>query len=326
MTLGSETEVQGDVLFIQGIQKTGTSTLVGILNCHFDIFIMYEVRMYSSHISKYGNQWLAKYPGSRAFFRNTRDVGTPYLELAGYLNERHRNGNPYRYVGDKLITFDSRLTAGNQTYKTVFCMRDITTWLAKEQVVTYYRTDLDVIPVTIDYLRYVVETHLHPNCIRVRLEDVVRNNATVISALGEFLGIELAVAAAEWWNKIGIYPEDDPKAAVRWFANHGSSRIPPSAMDTSVELVAHPFWEDVRYWMDKYYWPDDAVAYSREEVDADIDRLAMLMKYSPLPLHRCYAQVSTQRFGRQRKRGRLRQLGRLAMRGMEQFKAIIAGG
>ena len=52
-------------LFVQGVQKTGTSTLVGILNCHPQVFLMYETDLNRTMISNYGNQILERLPQAR---------------------------------------------------------------------------------------------------------------------------------------------------------------------------------------------------------------------------------------------------------------------
>ena len=47
-----------NLLFIVGAHKTATSTLVGMLNCHPDIFILYETALNQSLISRHGRRFL----------------------------------------------------------------------------------------------------------------------------------------------------------------------------------------------------------------------------------------------------------------------------
>jgi hypothetical protein len=279
--------METQLLFVQGVQKTGTSTLVGILNCHPDIFMMYEVALHAAKISTYGNQLLARYPDCRRYFRNTAEIERPYRELAEHLNRLRPPGKPYTYFGDKLISFDTQLTSRGDAHRTIFCVRDIRTWLCKEQVVRYYRSDLDVVPVAVDYLRYLIGTRAHPNSVRVKLEDMVGANERVLVTLNRFLGVDVETHAVEWWNRIGRHDVRDPKSALKWFAGHASSRVAPGRLDTSIEIRSHPFWEEIDHWIAKYYASDDSQPLPSSNIERDLEAVEALMKYSPLRLDRC---------------------------------------
>jgi hypothetical protein len=287
---------QNEILFIQGVQKTGTSTLVGILNCHPEIFMLYEMGMYKTQVSKYGNQLLKELPEARRLFRNYLDIGIPYKNLAGCL-KKHIADKNYRYVGDKIISLDPKETRRSNVYKTIYTMRDVRTWLCKEQIINHYRTDLDVVPVAIDYLRFIIGTYKHPDCLRIRLEDLIDQNNQVLSSITSFLGLDLVAFADNWWMKIGRYEDGDPKKLIEWLKVHPSSKIKPNKMDTTVELISNAFWDDILPVFDKYYYRDGRVDYSIDEVNNDLDQLEDLMKHSPLPLEECYKYISTQRLG-----------------------------
>ena len=65
-------------LFVIGLMSTGTSSLVGLLNSHKNIFVMYEVDLKNNFISKYGKQILRSLPESRPFFNEFRYKNTSY--------------------------------------------------------------------------------------------------------------------------------------------------------------------------------------------------------------------------------------------------------
>lgn len=69
MYLERENKEKEKFLFITGAPKTATSTLVGILNCHPNIFILYETYLNQGWLSKYGKRFLAKYPNARYLFK-----------------------------------------------------------------------------------------------------------------------------------------------------------------------------------------------------------------------------------------------------------------
>jgi len=290
------TQKQGEIIFIQGAHKTGTSTLVGILNCHPEIFILYEVGVYETKVSKYGNQLLTGLPEARRFFRNCSDIGIPYRNLATYLNKRVTDKS-YRYVGDKIVSLDPDKTQHISAHKAIYAMRDLRTWLCKKQIIRIYRTDLDVIPVAIDYLRYIIGTHKHSNCLRIRLEDMVTRNNQVLSSLSSFLDLDLVVHADHWWVNIGQYNNDDPKRFIQWFGAHPSSNVRPYKVDTEIEIAPNPFWDNILPLFDKYYYSDAQVSYGINEINDDLEQLEGLMMYSPLPLEKCYHHISTQGFG-----------------------------
>lgn len=288
------TSTEKEILFIQGGPKTGTSTLVGILNCHPEIFMLYETNMGRALISKYGNQLLTGYPEARRFFRTAVDIGAPYKNFAAYLEKQCPN-NKFRYVGDKIISLDPDITQHNRQYKTIYALRNIRTWLCKEQIVKYYRSDLDIVPVAIDYLRYVIGTYKYPNCLRIRLEDLVERNKDVLSTLSSFLGLDLIFHADHWWSKIGSYSDEDPKSLIQWYSEHTSSKIKPDQLDTRYELNSNTFWEVVLPIFEKYYHRDNPIDFDEDEINRDLVQLEDLMRYSPLPLEKCYREISTQR-------------------------------
>ena len=285
-----------EVLFVQGVQKTGTSTLVGMLNCHPEIFVLYETQVSKGAVSKYGNQLLNAYPQARKYFRRDIDIARPYRDLFDYLEDQSR-GVQYRFVGDKIIDVDPSVTQKVRPERVIFTLRDISSWLCKEQIVKYYRSDLDVVAAAIDYLKYVVGTHRYAHCHRIWLEDLVEHNQQTIEGISSFLGMDLGDHLDSWWEKIGNYDDSDPKKVVQWYAAHHSSKQPPKKLDTSCRLVEGPFWDEVFSILEPYRNSRGKHVCSRI-IDQDLKRIESLYCFSPLTHEDCYHRISTIRLGK----------------------------
>lgn len=287
--------VGGEALFVQGVQKTGTSTLVGMLNCHPDIFVLYETNLCQTAISRYGNQLLKRYPGARQFFRPTNQPAVRYRELAAWLAQQPGN-RQYRYFGDKLIDLDPDLTQRGEAVRTLFMLRDIRSWLVKQPVVRCYRSDLDVVPVTIAWLKYLIGSFRHRHCLRIWMEDLLNDNAGTLVRLSRWLGLDLTTACHGWWNRLGQHATGDPKSMLDWYSVHPSSGQPPGRLDTTVDVHDCPFWDEVLPLAERYRGLGDTCP-SHQQISQDLATTETLQRYSPLPLEQCYRNVVTTRIG-----------------------------
>ena len=285
-----------EVLFIQGPEKTSTSTITGILNCHPEVFILFENYIGQSIITKYGNQLLERYPDARHFFRSSEDYGKPVMDFFEYLKEKEPN-HRYKHAGTKINSLDAGFTQKGKNHKVIFMMRDIRSWLIKESIIKYYRTDLDVVVPAVEYLRYILETTLYENSLRVRMEDLIQHNTDTINQLSEFMDLELFPHADKWWEKIGEWDESDPKSVFRLKHVHHSSRIKPGKLDSEVELKAHPFWEEASEIFDTYFRTGDTIHFSEEQVHKDLERVDNLLRFAPLPFTEYYEGVYSVRLG-----------------------------
>ncbi len=285
---------QQKLLFVQGIQKTGTSTLVGILNCCPDVFLLYEARLNQALVSRYGNQILERFPESRKFFRHVTDLGRPYREFFDFIATRFP-GHSFQYVGDKLIDFNVDLTDSCQQSKVIFTLRDIRSWLVKEQIVRYYRTDLDVVPATIQYLHYLIGTYRKRDACRIWMEDLIEENDKTIDRLGKSLDLDLAQWTDRWWERTATTDLQDPKSLSNWSQGHPSSRMPPTKLDTKVKIRTNVFWDDLLQIFQRYFRKPDVVRLPSEISDDQV-AINQLWNYSPLPLSKCYDEIDTSRF------------------------------
>ena len=288
-------------LFVHGVEKTGTSTLVGILNSHPEVFVLYETMLDNCRISKYGNQLLEEFPEARVLFRKTTNIAEPYLKLAKMI-QRKNPGYNYRYIGDKLISLDPARTQPEVPHKTIYTFRDARTWLPKGQIVKYYRTDLDLVAPAVEYLRYIISSFQYRNSMHVRLNDIVFRNQDLLAALSDYLGLSIIEYADQWWQTAGSYPKDDPKRLFKWFIGHHSSKVQPKELDTSVVLQQVPFWEEYLPLFDKYFRTGFFPEFSAEEINQDLISLDGLLAHAPLPLHQAYQKIETDILGPEKSR------------------------
>lgn len=134
---------------ILGSHKTGTSTMVGLLNCHPEIYCYYEY-MYDGKLKN------------------------PEVELPELLGS-------YKWLGDKNPLLGSIEEIDNRVLyydnmNIVFCYRNIEDWLAHKYVANHYGSYEDVVGPSIRYIYYLIKSFDFPNVIRVRLEDLLAHD------------------------------------------------------------------------------------------------------------------------------------------------------
>lgn len=285
------------LLFVIGPHKSSTSSLVGILNCHPGIFMLYETDLTRPAITKYGLQLLERLPQARRFFHLTDNVETSYRAFARFLCDH--TGNEYLYTGDKIVTMDLAKFQDVDA-KFIFPIRDLRTWLAKDTIIRYYRTDIDAVPVAIDFVRYAIDARRFPSGLCISMEDLIQENDVAVSRLGEHLELDLAARASRWWEKVGLYPSGDPKRFQTWNRGHYSSTQSPEKVDTVVELEDHPFWREILPIFDRYHGAGAKV--SKSQMRADLARLENLRVEYSAPLGELYARhVSEQPYLKNRR-------------------------
>ncbi|WP_234571700.1 hypothetical protein [Rhodohalobacter sp. 614A] len=284
------------VLLIQGPKKTATSSLTGLLNCHPEIFVLFENYIAQSQITKYGNQLFERYPEARQFFRSTKDFGTPILDLFSYLKEKEP-AYSYQYVGTKINSLDAALTQTETDHKIIFTNRDIRSWLVKESVIKYFRTDLDIVAPAMDYLRYTIQSAQYNHAFHFWLEDFITNQKNVINSLSDYLDLELNDYVKNWWENFGAFDEKDPKSVFKLDHVHHSSKVEPRGLDTQFKLRELPFWEVLNDLFDKYYLKTDYSSFSKDEIAQDVEKVEKLKVFAPLPYTKAYQYVDSVRMG-----------------------------
>jgi hypothetical protein len=283
-------------LFIVGAHKTATSTLVGMLNCHPDIFILYETELNQSLINRHGSRFLKQYPDARYLFRHSEDFHALYSQFQIFLEQK---GYFYQYIGSKLPGLDHHFLEKLDEYRVIFNIRDIRTWLCKNTIVKKYETEYDVVPAAIDYCSVFLKSFRLPRVFHLRMEDLICNDQKVIAEMEIFLQINLQSHLKDWWEKIEIKDSKDPKASNQWWDTHGSSRVRPEKEDTQAEIASHPFWEELLPIFEKYYHSKEPISVS--SIEKDLNLLSQLTRFSPLPLNKAYSSFQSAQFGENKK-------------------------
>ncbi len=286
-----------NILFIVGAHKTATSTIVGMLNCHPDIFILYETELNQSLINRHGSRFLKQYPDARYLFRHSENLDSLYSQLQKFLEQK---GYFYRYIGSKLPGLDPQFLETLNEYSVIFNIRDIRTWLCKNTIVKKYETEHDVVPAAIDYCSIFLQSFRLPRVFHHRMEDLIQNDQKVISEMGDFLQVDLQCHLKDWWEKIEIKDKKDPKASNQWWDTHGSSKVRPEKEDTQAEIASHPFWEELLPIFEKYYHSKEEPV-SISSIEKDLSLLSQLTRFSPLPLNEAYSRFESVKFGQRRK-------------------------
>ncbi len=275
-------------LFILGYPKTASSNLVGILNCHPDIFMLYETNLRSSAMSRYAQQLVDAWPETRGLVYAEQPIGKPYEKLGGMLREKY--GRDYRYVGDKFAGEPAADFTGLPG-KVMFSLRDIRTWLAKSSVQSIYQIEMDIVPIAIDFTAFLMRTHLMPHGMRVKMEDLLADDTSLFKKIDDFLDLDLSGHAARWWQDVGKYKSSDPKSLQNWAKGHPSSTTKPAGEDTAAELADHPFWDEILPLFDKYYQADNC--FSAADVEGDLKALRGIGAMSPVRLDEAFVEITS---------------------------------
>ncbi|MEX2411357.1 MAG: hypothetical protein WD607_08315 [Candidatus Paceibacterota bacterium] len=282
-----------NLLFIQGPEKTATSSLNGMLNAHPDILNLFEVYMNQSYITKYSSQLLDAFPEARRFFSENDDFGIPYLNFFNWLKEK--DGIKYSYVGTKINSLDPHFIQPGHNYKTIFTVRDIHSWLLKQSVIQRYRTDLDIVVPSIEYLKFLVSIQLNENSIMLKMEDIVLRQEDVYDKLSDFLKVSFDGYTDNWWENFGKNDNDKIKNVFRLGHVHHSSHIEPKSLDTEYKLSDHPIWNDIEPIFNKYYNQNQNL--TKPEINRDLKGLEKLYLYSTVQINTCYDFYLSRRFG-----------------------------
>ncbi|MCP3924036.1 MAG: hypothetical protein GY714_15770 [Desulfobacterales bacterium] len=275
--------MKNSILFIIGATKTASSTLLGMLNCHPDIFLFYETDLYKRIPSKYSKRFLEKYPDARYFMGHQDDIGKPYKQAKDFFRKK---GHEFKIIGDGTHELDSNLDK-LKNYKAIFLIRDIQSWLYKDAVVIGYSSINDIIPAAVDYSVSFLQSFLLPDVLHISMEELILDNQNVINKVSDFIGLELNLG--KWWEKID--KQGEPKNAQRWWEVHPSSLQKPKQLDIEIEIKTHKFWDTILPIFNKYYQHLEK-GFSSEEIKHDIEELLKLRKLSPINLTNIYANYN----------------------------------
>lgn len=265
------------LLFVTGQGKTGTSSLVGMLNTHPEVFVTYEANLFARPFSRRAAEFLAAYPSLQETLHSVAGIPEVYGVLAEYLAGL---GYSYQFIGDKILTTTpghASAEALNQ-HRVIFAVRDLRTWLCKNVVISHFMKESGIVANACSYIDQYLASFLLPHCLRVTMEELVGQNTEVLALLSGFLQLDLRKHARGWWKKIGHWPSSDPKAVVKWWNGHDSSMLEPRKLDTEAVLKDHPFWSEALPIFDRYY-EGRLEQFPPAQIDRDRAALAELRRH-----------------------------------------------
>jgi len=223
-------------LMICGGPKSGTSSLVAVLNSHPDALILFETDLNAVMPGKYARRLIEAFPDSRSLMYARDDEADAYRDLQAFAAAK---GCRYQMVGDKLPTYDARFFGRLAGFRLVYSLRAPDEWLAKS--CSLYADRQDVRPVMYQYFKGLVQAHLHPDCMIVRFGDFMKNNEAVVRALFRFAGLSAGPQQLRWWET-AAHPADPFKRCQDWWKGHPSSLARPMFNDTRTVRRDHAFW------------------------------------------------------------------------------------
>ncbi len=163
--------IENMFLFITGAQKTATSRVAMILNCYQNIFIAYEWNLTNSLVSSHGQKFLSNYPEALFLFREYESPLSLYSKLHKFFQDR---GFKFSVIGEKLPGISNKLLDDISGFKVIYTVRDIKTWLCKDDIQEYYLTHYDTVPAAIDYSIQFLRSFLLKNILHLRMEDIIK--------------------------------------------------------------------------------------------------------------------------------------------------------
>jgi hypothetical protein len=285
-----------ELVFVSGYGKTGTSSMVGMLNTSPDCCILYEAYLCrDGGMGSRGLQLVQAFP-ELEHAKTARSLSECYTLAA---HEFWRLGYSYKFVGDKILSpsLSEKHFREAKTLPLIYMIRDLRTWLCKNIVVKDYNTEGGLATKAAAYVQAYINTFHCQRCLRVSLEAFLMDNINCMQKAFAFLGLTAPEESRRWWRSVGSYPSGSPKAAVNWWAGHDSSKLKPTKLDTTSRLRNHKFWDELLPIFDKYYCCPDK-RWPRSHLDADLAAIStMASRYPNLAIEDLYEEVQSVSFG-----------------------------
>lgn len=291
--------------FVMGAQKTGTSSMVGLLNSSSEILCLYETFVWKPAISRYGSRFLDASPEMRPLFgKGDAEILQSYVDL-GRAIQASGDMPGLKIVGDKFAGLNPISTELAESSKIIFMQRDIRTWLAKSQIQSIYRTDLDVVGPALNFLARMIEARDARDGLIINMEDLVFSPEVTRDSAKNFLwGADLQLDLVKPKNQ--TQAQRKLKGSMRWEESHPSTGSRDKVLDTASELAAIEFWDLYLPLFDKYYVDPNKTDITPSERDRDLDTIRQLHEFSPIRLSTAFSRSTTKslnsnsfkRFGR----------------------------
>lgn len=264
------------LLFVTGAHKTGTSTLLGMLNNHDDIYLEFELFGNPTYTEKF----LERYPDAAPIFNKTKRQFF-YREFQKYITRLPKVSDA-TYVGEKFPSLRFDQIRQVREAKILYIIRDLTTWLLKrDQLKTVYPDLQWPNEMAVEYLTTFLRTFTLPDCFRIRMEDMIGRNDVTRGRISRYLNIpDFKEETKGWWLDIGGWSVNNPKSVSKWWSGHRASFVRPKRFDVRAKINnQHPFWRISLPIFYKYYQSINSV-FTQEQIERDIFKLQSLKKVS----------------------------------------------
>lgn len=254
-------------IFITGVLKTATSSMVAALNMHPNVYIGYE--LFDNERSR--KQLIEVMPKVKNIFDkhgHSKESLYPSLEL--FLT---KSGYSYRYFGDKIAVCRDAVNIKtlNDLDKLgdyiIFMIRDLQYWTAKmvrmDKTIRYFSTTTNIAEMICKYMTYFLSSYKF-DLLRVDVDEFLDGNW--IPRVSEYIGEPFEKYIGAWW-KVG-YKKGDPKS-MNWKKKHPSSTVKPGKKDTKFITSDHEIWHEILPIFNKYHKNLDN-SFGTKEIDNDI--------------------------------------------------------
>lgn len=219
------------VLFIGGAHKTGTSTMVQLLNSHNDIFIFYEGFIFTNGNKR--SEWRLN-----NFLNKHSDCS--FLKDKKFDNYNiFANKFNYKICGDKIPL--QTIFPVDKEFKLILMVREIKTWLAKPYLKKAYLIDQPT-KILLKYIYYYnnfLKKYSNKDILIIDMNEYMEPEK-INKKVFKFLNLDKPFNN-EWWNT--KYSSTNPKNNWLWTSGHVSSINPPK-LDINVIIKEHDFWVD----------------------------------------------------------------------------------
>jgi len=224
--------------------------MVGILNCHPNIMVLFEIYKNSLKSSKRDKCFIKYNDEIGTILKSNAKLLCVYNSLEQYFSKRM----PYTYFGGKLPSIDKDFIYQFKDEKVIYMIRDISSWVSKQAIDSAFgvrKNRKKLQKAILDYLYCFILSFTFSDCLCIRMEDFITNNNKVLHDISEFLSVD-GKHFDNWWDKIGKW-DDDQKQIDKWWLGHPSSLKKPTGLDTHVQIYNNKLWEAVFPLFNKYY-------------------------------------------------------------------------
>lgn len=302
-------------LHLTGPINTATSAITALLNSSPSVFVLFEALIGQDPLNRRARDLLAVRPHALGAFSPAHSFEQSLDCLRAQFAAE---GFTYHTMGLKHPSIDSRRLRERASVPTIYCLRDLRSWLVKPLVRRTYLTDVDVVPAAVGATVHLAESFLLPSVVHVSLEDFLADHVATVRRLEALLGVALN---ERYWQEIGRQP--GPKSEVPWWRSHASTMQPPRPghAEHDPALADHPFWDELLPTFGRYQAAARAdSSVSEAQVAADCEQLRSMLDRWQVPLATAYEKLPVTPPKVDPLRTRLRRAGRQAKLAVRELR------